>query len=147
MKVVLLEDVKNVGGRHEVKEVSDGFALNFLIPQGKARFADEKTVSDLESKQKAAEADKKERVEETLKKLEALKKTGLTISAKANEEGHLFAKLDSHVVAEVLEKEYSTRLDSRDILLEPIKEVEEHTIAINVGEKKVEVALQVKAEK
>lgn len=147
MKVVLLEDVAGLGNRYEVKNVSDGFALNFLIPQKKAKFADEKTVSEIENKKVQNEALRKESEEKILAEISKIKEKEVKIKAKASEAGHLFAGLDAGKIAETISKELGVELKSSHVKLEaPVKEVGEHEVTIAVGQKKAQIKIVIEAE-
>ena len=145
MKVILLQDIANIGQKFEVKDVSDGFALNFLIPQGKAQFADKNTVERLKAK-KDKEAEQKQKRDATLK--EALEKQQIfEVGAKANEEGHLFAKIDRGKVAELLSEKAGQQIQQTQINMEtPIKEVGDHSMGIQIGGEVVEVTIRVQSE-
>lgn len=147
MKVVLLEDVANLGNRLEVKDVSDGFALNFLIPNKKARFADEKTLAKIEDEKEKKEAAKIEREEKMKVELKKASGKSIRIKAKANEEGHLFAGISVEMIAKTLTKDLGVSVDSSDIEMSaPIKEVGEHEIFVKTGDDKVGVKVEVEAE-
>ncbi|HZG84879.1 50S ribosomal protein L9 [Paenibacillus sp.] len=121
MKVIFLQDVKSQGKKGEIKEVSEGYAMNFLIPRGLAKPASEGNVKTLEN-QKQAELRRKEQ-----EKIEAqqLGKTleGLTVvlKSKSGEGGRLFGSITNKQIAEELEK-MKIKIDKRKIALdEPIR--------------------------
>lgn len=121
MKVILLQDVKGQGKKGQIKEVSEGYAANFLFPRGLARMATEGNVKTLEN-QNAAELKRKEKEKEDAielgKKLEELM---VEIKAKAGEGGRLFGAITSKQIAEALSK-MSIKIDKRKIELEdPIR--------------------------
>jgi large subunit ribosomal protein L9 len=145
MKVILLQDIAKIGRKFEIKEVANGFAMNFLIPHGKAQFADNVTVQRIESQRKRELEKKKGKDEELSTALKEQKE--LVIKAKANEEGHLFAKIDGGKVADFLTSSVGYKVEDTQINLEtPIKEAGEHTIGVLVGEKTVDVTIKVVAE-
>jgi large subunit ribosomal protein L9 len=121
MKVVFVKDVKGQGKKGEIKEVSEGYARNFLIPNGHAKPATDSAMKELEG-QKRAEQKRKDREKEDAqalaKKLEAMT---VTIKAKSGEGGRLFGSITSAKIAEELAKQKIT-LDKRKIVLdEPIR--------------------------
>ncbi|WP_334072679.1 50S ribosomal protein L9 [Paenibacillus sp. A14] len=121
MKVIFLKDVKGQGKKGEIKNVSEGYAQNFLIPQGLVRPATEGNVKTLEH-QTAAELKRKEKEKEEAialgKKLEELT---VSLKAKAGEGGRLFGAITSKQVAEALEKA-GVKIDKRKIeMQEPIR--------------------------
>ncbi len=122
MKVVFLKDVKGKGKKGEIKEVAEGYAQNFLIPNGYARPATSGTVKEMEAF-KASEDKRKEKELDDAKKLaKQLEETTVSISAKAGEGGRLFGAVTSKQIAEELLKKEKIKLDKRKILLdEPIR--------------------------
>jgi large subunit ribosomal protein L9 len=121
MKVIFLQDVKGQGKKGEVKEVSEGYARNYLFPRGLATEASKGNLKTLEAQQQAAERRKqqeKEEAEALGKKLEAMT---VVIRAKAGEGGRLFGAITSKQVAEALAKQ-GIDIDKRKIELdEPIR--------------------------
>ena len=93
MKIILLKDIKNIGKKYEIKEVSDGFARNYLIPQGIVKFANKENLAWLEVEQKKA----KKQADEELKKVGELTsqidRQEIEIKVKVGEEGQLFEKI------------------------------------------------------
>ncbi|REK53490.1 MAG: 50S ribosomal protein L9 [Thermobacillus sp.] len=121
MKVIFLQDVKGQGKKGEVKDVSEGYARNFLIPRGLAKEASQGNLKTLEV-QKQSEArrkqQEKEEAESLGKKLDAMT---VVIRAKAGEGGRLFGAITSKQVSEALAKE-GIEVDKRKIELdEPIR--------------------------
>ena len=113
MKVILLNDVKNVGKKGEVKEVSDGYARNFLIRQGLAVAATSASVDVLKG-QKAEEAKHQaELKEEAIKTKELIEKTELTFKVNAKE-GRVFNSVSTKKIEEAL-KAKGIKIDKRKI--------------------------------
>ncbi|MDP3955719.1 MAG: 50S ribosomal protein L9 [bacterium] len=140
MKVVLLQDVPKLGRRGEIKEVADGFARNSLIPQKKCAPATPKTIAGLESKRQIEEASKVAQVE-TLKACVAkLKNQGLEVSAKANEDGTLFAAVSKEAVMVAINQSCSGLFSVDDLEMSPIKSAGEHTV--NFGGSDVPVVVK-----
>lgn len=121
MKVIFLKDVKGQGKKGEIKEVSEGYAQNFLIPRGLVRPATDGNVKTLEN-QTAAEAKRKEREKEEAVELgKKLEEMTVTLKAKAGEGGRLFGAITSKQVAEALEKA-GVKIDKRKIEMhDPIR--------------------------
>ncbi|MGB9825699.1 MAG: 50S ribosomal protein L9 [Desulfofundulus sp.] len=133
MKVILLEDVKNLGSRGSVVNVSDGYARNFLIPRGLAVEATPGKMKEL-AQQKAVEARKRQEAEARARDL-AARLDGLTVQIKARvgEGGRLFGAVSSKDIAEALEQQYWVTIDKKKILLkEPIRQLGEQTLVIKL---------------
>jgi len=132
MKVILLDDVTKVGRRGEVRDVSDGYARNFLIPKKLALSATAGNLKNLEhiKKQQDAKADRVKADAEGLRaKIEALV---YEERRQASEEGKLFGSVTSQDVAEFLGAR-GIAMDRRRITLEePIKALGEHTVSMRL---------------
>ena len=118
MKVILLKDVKGTGKAGEVKDVSDGFARNFLIPRGVAKIADAGTLSDLKNKESARlhkiEVDKAE-ARELAAKLEGIL---VKIDASHGADGRLYGSITSQNIVDELKKVSGIDLDKRKVVLD-----------------------------
>jgi len=130
MKVILLQDVENLGKKYEIKEVKNGYARNFLIPKKLAKPATKEALKWLEIQKEIEE----KRAEEELKKVQELatKVDGaeVVIPVKVGEDGQLFEKVG---VQKILEKlnEMGFGIKKNQIELpEPIKELGEFPVKI-----------------
>ncbi|WP_123042625.1 50S ribosomal protein L9 [Cohnella candidum] len=121
MKVIFLQDVKGQGKKGEVKEVSEGYARNFLLPKGLVQIATTGAAKTIEQMNAAADK-KKEREKQEAQALAAkLSEMTVVIKAKAGEGGRLFGAITSKQIAEALEKQKIV-IDKRKIELnEPIR--------------------------
>lgn len=122
MKVIFLKDVKGQGKKGETKNVSDGYASNFLIPRKLAVPASEGNMKQLQHQQKAEKRRQQEQVEEA--KLQAQKLEELTVQfkVKAGEGGRLFGSITNKQISEELAKSYAIKIDKRKIeMSEPIR--------------------------
>src|SRR5206468_6956683 len=132
MKVILLDDVTKVGQRGDVKDVSDGYARNFLIPKKLALSATAGNLSNLVhiKKQQDAKADRvKEDAEALRGRIEALT---YEERRQASEEGKLFGSVTSQDIADFLAK-HGVKIERRRISLdEPIKTLGETSVAVRV---------------
>jgi large subunit ribosomal protein L9 len=147
MKVILLQDVTKVGRRHEVRQVSDGYAMNFLLPNGLAELATESKVAAL-SKQEVQRTERKAVQRELLEKdLEKSSGKKIAINSKANEKGHLFKGIHAADIVAAIETQLGIRLPEDALKLsEPIKETGDHTVAIAAKDGKT-IAVLVSVEK
>ncbi len=146
MKVVFLKDVRGVGRVHEVKNVADGYAINFLFRNKLAEPATEEKVAALE-KQKAAAEEAVRKEEEVLdKKVLALRGKTITISAKATEKGGLFKTIGEKDVAKAILGEHALEIPHDAIVLaNPAKTVGEHTVGLRSKHAKADMVLVVVA--
>ncbi len=132
MKVILLKDVEKLGKKGEVKEVSDGYARNFLIPEELAVMANKDELAKAEEQQEieAQKAEQELVVSQGLaSKLDGLE---LEISAKIGEEGKLFGAINEGKIVEKL-KEQGIEINKDYIKLEsPIKEIGEYEVSIQL---------------
>jgi len=136
MKVILLKDVAKLGRKYETKTVSDGHAINLLIPQGLAIAATRDAVKRIDTLKASTEGERKIQEELLIKNIEGLKDAVITISGKANDKGHLFAGLHKQAIVEEIQKQTRLQIDASFIQLEhPLKEVGEHIIEVKSGGK------------
>ena len=147
MKVILLKDVPKLGKKFDVKDVSDGHALNFLMPRGLVTSATESAVKKLAEQKEKAGAEEKIQAELLVKSLGALKETTVKISGKANDKGHLFAGITKEILLAEILKQAHMNLDPETVVLEkPIKELGEHKVTVQALGKSAEVTVVVEAE-
>lgn len=124
MKVIFLKDVKGSGRKGEVKEVSDGYARNFLLKGGYAKEANSNNLSELKGQQKAKEKEMQMKLEHAQQLKEKIEKeeTVVEIKAKAGDDGRIFGSITNKQIAEVLSKEFNIEIDKRKIeITAPIK--------------------------
>lgn len=144
MKIVLIKDVPKIGRKYDVKEVSDGYARNFIIKNKLGELATPKLVVWAERARAKILEEKKLREELLMKNLEGLKGVVITLQGKANEQGHLFAGFHKDQIVAAIKE--ATRLDidpEHLILAKPIKELGEHEIKILVQDKKATFKIMV----
>jgi large subunit ribosomal protein L9 len=146
MKVILLKNVSKLGQKYDIKTVSDGYALNLLIPQGTAIAATPDALKRLEKDKAKMDTERKVHEDLLVKNLKDLDGITLTIKDKANDKGHLFAGLHREEIASELTKQTKLQIDPSFIALEhPIKEVGEHKIDVKVAGKSAQFKLVVEA--
>ena len=131
MKVVLLKDVKNIGKRDEILNVSDGYARNFLFPQKLAVEAKPGTLKEIEKKRAAQEAREAEALAEAKARADSLKGRVIELKIKCGSQGRLYGSVTTAEVAEALEKQHGVKVDKRKIDIgEPIRETGIRTISV-----------------
>jgi large subunit ribosomal protein L9 len=133
MKVIFLKDVKGQGKKGEIKEVSEGYARNFLIPNGAVQIATDGAKKTLD--QMAASVQKKKDQEKADAQALAAKLSEMTvvIKAKSGEGGRLFGAITSKQIAEALEASHKIAVDKRKIELnDPIRTLGVTKVAVKL---------------
>ena len=144
MRVIFLKDVPRVGKRHDIKEVNDGYAMNFLLPRHLAQTATPKAVAELETRMREVVIEKEVQENLLLKNLEEIKDKAITIKGKANEKGHLFSAIHKKEILQAMREQHHAEIGEEFIILEkPIKEVGEREIPISIKGKKSSFRLMV----
>ena len=135
MKVILLEDVKKLGKKDEIIEVSSGYARNFLIPNKKAIVADNVNLNKLEGK-KSKESHIKELSLEHAKEIKKIiEKETLVIKAKKGKDDRLFGTITNSEISKELKKKYNVDIDRKKIIVEnPIKIVGEYIVTVKLDQ-------------
>lgn len=134
MKVILTKDVKGLGRSGDIKEVSDGYARNFLLAKSLALPATTALLGKVEKEQ----AEQREKIERLSKEMESLKNkfSGQTFTIQAKTSGNtLFAGLHESDIIRVLEKKMGLKLESKQVqILEPIKTVGTFEVVLNLSD-------------
>ena len=133
MRIVLRDDVDNVGKKGDILDVADGFARNYLIPKGKAIAATKGVQAQADSMRRSR--DKKDQSDRESAEVVArtLVPTVITITAKAGAEGKLFGSVTTTELTEAVLAQTGVELDRRRIHLdEPIRSVGTHEIPVKL---------------
>ncbi len=147
MKVILLKDIKKIGKKYEIKDVSDGQAMNMLIPGKMALPATPGNIKMMEARRGADLNDVAKTEAELQKVLTDIKGISIEIKGKVNDKGHLFAGIHREQISEAVKKQKGVGLAADHLVLEkPIKEVGEHAITVKVGDREAAFKLIIKAE-
>jgi large subunit ribosomal protein L9 len=146
MKVILLERVKKVGEKLEVKNVSAGYAMNFLIPQKLAVEASEGNLKRfLKQKEKVAEG-KEEELKMQKEAVEKINNQEINFKVKVGDKDQLFEAINDKKISEKL-VELGFNIKKEDIKLEhPIKDLGEHKVEIDLGHN-LKTLIKIKIEK
>jgi large subunit ribosomal protein L9 len=131
MKVLLIEDVENLGLAGEVHEVANGYGRNYLIPQQLAVLATSAAMKEAEHHRRRAAERRARMAAEMEALLGRISQTTLTFYAKAGEKGRLYGSVTSSDIAEQLAEAVEAEIDRRKIILDaPIKQVGTHEVMI-----------------
>ena len=146
MKVILLKDVSKIGKKYDIKNVADGFALNHLIPQGKAKVATDAEVKKIDAIKKIEEGERRVQMDLIMKNVSEVDKKDIKILAKANDKGHLFAQLHVGDIVKAIKDNIGADIgEDMIVVAKPIKETGDHAIQIKIGDKKATINLVVES--
>ena len=135
MKVILLQDIKNVGRKEQIIEANDGYARNYLFPKKLAIEATKDNMLKLQAK-KTSEANKKKAEIEANKEIaKKIEKIELTIKAKVGENSKIFGGITSKEITKELKKQHKFEIDRKKITLkDTIKSLGRYTAEIKFGD-------------
>lgn len=118
MKVILKQDVKNLGKKNAIIEVNDGYARNFLIPKGLVMEATAASLNEAQAKDKAAKHRKDNELTDAQKLAAKLGEMTVILRSKASETGKLFGSITSKDIADALKVQFKLDIDKRKLVLE-----------------------------
>lgn len=149
MEVILKQDVANLGYKDDIVKVKEGYARNYLIPQGFAIYANEtnKKIHAETLKQRSFKLEKIKKEAETLAK--ALENVTVKIGAKAGSTGKIYGSVNSIQIAEALKEQYNYDIDRKKIIIDgdSVKEIGTYKAKINLHKEiKAEISFEVFAE-
>lgn len=135
MKVILLQDIKNVGKKDEIINSSDGYARNYLFPKKLAVEATKDNLNQLKARQDTAKRKKEQEKEDAKQLAEKLKKITLSIQVKAGENGKIFGGVTAKEIAENLKEQQNIEIDKKKIMVkETIKALGNYSVEIKLYE-------------
>ena len=143
MKVILLKDVKSLGKKGEIVEVSEGYGRNFIIPTKAGVLADAKNLNTLKLQAQNAEKIAEEKLEEAEALKKKLEEVKLIFHMKAGKDGRAFGSISTKEVQEELKKQYDISVDKKKMELDvPMKNFGGYDIKVKLH-KDVEATLHV----
>lgn len=135
MKVILLQDIKNVGRKEQIIEANDGYARNYLFPKKLAIEATKDNMLKLQAKKTSEANKKKAKIEANKEIAKKIEKIELTIKAKVGENSKIFGGITSKEIAEELKKQHKFEIDRKKITLkDTIKSLGRYTAEIKFGD-------------
>jgi large subunit ribosomal protein L9 len=146
MKVILVQDVPNVGESGSIQNVSDGFARNYLIPQGLAEMGTPGRIKQAEQRLQAQQR-KVERQEEEMRELsDRIDGLRVEIEARVGQQGRLYGSITAPEIASAVSSALGEQIDRRKVeLSDPIRSSGDHTVEIHlVGRLRPTVTVAVK---
>ncbi|MBP3621372.1 MAG: 50S ribosomal protein L9 [Lachnospiraceae bacterium] len=117
MKVILLQDVKSLGKKDEIVDVSDGYARNFVLPKKLGIEATPKNLNDLKLKKANEDKIAAEKLAEAKALAEKLKDESVTLTMKVGEGGRTFGSISSKEIAEAMKKQLGYDIDKKKIVI------------------------------
>lgn len=147
MKVIFLQDIPGAQ-KNQVKEVANGYALNYLFPQKLAIPATREKIATLENKINKAEDTNKKANNQTEKLLKKINNLKISITAKANEEGHLFGGISNEDIQKTLKEKHNIDIN-KDVIDLPhhLKELGNHEVNIKIDNQETKLKIIIKSEK
>lgn len=135
MKVILKQDIKGVGKKDQIINVSDGYVRNFLFPKNMAVEANNENMSKLRAKQDSNAFKKQQEKEEAQKIADKISKIILKVPVKTGGNGKIFGGVSTKEISDLLEKNYKIKVDKKKIeLKETIKELGTRNVNIKLYE-------------
>ena len=135
MKVILNQDIKGVGKKDQIINVSDGYVRNFLFPKNMAVEANNENMSKLRAKQDSNAFKKQQEKEEAQKIADKISKIILKVPVKVGGNGKIFGGVSTKEISDLLEKNYKIKVDKKKIeLKETIKELGARNVNIKLYE-------------
>ena len=133
MKVILLEDVKSLGKKGQMVDVSDGYARNFIISKKKGVEATAKNMNDLKLQKAHEEKMAAQRLEEAKLFAAEIAKAEVVLELKVGEGGKLFGAVSSKEIAQAAKEQLNMDLDKKKLVLpNPIKTVGTTSVAVKL---------------
>jgi large subunit ribosomal protein L9 len=133
MKIVLRDDVENLGQKGDVVDVADGYARNYLVPRGLAMKATKGVVAQAEAMRRNRAAKEERDVEAARTAAASLHGARIEIPARAGEGGKLFGSVTSSDIAEAIQAQRGIEIDRRRVALdEPVKELSEVEVEVKL---------------
>ena len=133
MKIVLRDDVENLGHKGDVVDVADGYARNYLVPRGLAMKATKGVVAQAEAMRRNRAAKEARDVEAAQTQAAALQGARIEIPARAGEGGKLFGSVTSSDIADAIQAQRGIEVDRRRVGLdEPVKELGEVDVQVKL---------------
>jgi large subunit ribosomal protein L9 len=132
MQIILMEKVVNLGGLGDVVKVKDGFARNFLIPQGKAKRATQANLKEFENRRAELEKKANEQLVGSQERAAKLEGAKIEVTQKAGVDGRLFGSVTNADIAEALGKQHGIQVKKAEIRMPtgPLKQIGEFPVVV-----------------
>jgi len=143
MQIILLKDIDNVGYKHDIVTVKNGYGRNFLIPQGLAVIANAANNEKLDALKAEEDAKEAARVEDYKQQAAKLEGQPVKIGVKAGTSGKIFGSVTVIQIANAIQEQYGEEIARKKIVLpDNVKEVGTYPIEINLN-KEVKTTIEI----
>ncbi len=144
MKIVLLEDVKSLGKKGDIVEVSEGYARNFIIPKKKGVEANQENLNTLKLQKANQEKIAKEKLDAAKELAGKLNDASISLTIKGGKDGRTFGSISSKEIEEAIKLQLGLEIDKKKLVIaEPIKTFGNHEVKVKLH-KDVTASLKVK---
>ena len=147
MKVVLNQDIKGVGKKHQLVEVSEGYARNFLLPKKLASIADNKNINESKNKISSIKFKKQTELEQANELKAKIEKEVVKLKHKTGENGRLFGSVTEKEIADEINKKLEININKKKIIIKnPIKQLGTYEVSLKLYEgviAKIKVVVEV----
>jgi large subunit ribosomal protein L9 len=145
MKVILTQDVEKLGDTHEIVEVADGYARNYLVPRGMAISANKSALANLDNLKKVEERRQGRLRGAAQAQADKLNGQTLIVEANTGKEGRLYGSITNADIADALKKQFDVEIDRKQVQLgDTIRMAGVHAVPVNLHrDVKITVAVQV----
>lgn len=135
MKVVLNQDIKGIGKKHQIVEVSEGYARNFLIPKKMANIADNKAVNEAKNKIESQAFKRKTEIDAAEENKKKLEDSYIEFRHKVGEGSKLFGSVTEKDIADEIKKKFAISVDKKKVIIKnPIKNLGDYTVNVKLYE-------------
>ncbi len=134
MEVILLENIRNLGGLGDNVDVRSGYGRNYLIPQGKAVPANKANIAAFEERRAELEVKAKEELAVSQKRADLFEELTITITSKAGDEGKLFGSIGTRDIAEAVNAQITAELEKSEVAMPDgsIRSTGEYEFTVNL---------------
>jgi large subunit ribosomal protein L9 len=133
MKVILKQDVENLGDAGDIVDVADGYGNNYLMPRGLAMRVTKGAVADADAIARSRRKREARTMAEAEERRAGLERRPITVTANAGEDGTLYGSIGTNAIAKAATEQLGIPVDRRRIVLErPLKELGEHEVSVRV---------------
>ena len=144
MKVIMIHNIGGVGKQNEIKEVADGYALNFLIPNGHAVHASTERIKALNDRLAVAKRAVDDREKKAIQGIERLRGASVRILVRANDAGGLYRELTPDMIVTAIVSAYGVHVPAQSLVInDSIKKIGQHTIGLNYAGHTTEIRVTV----